>query len=249
METIIVLSVRQWKRHLRQRSRIIVSLFQPLVFLVALGFGFRPVFEQGHGGDYLQFLTPGIIGMSIMATATASGAELIHDRQIGFIKAALVAPVTRLEIMIGCTIGGACTALIQGMMVSFLGCIIAGFQVSGLLSILVALVVALAIAIVFAAFAMTVATLFDDAQGFHLVMSFLIPPMFLLSGALFPLHGLPAPVMFLVYIDPLTYGVDGLRGALTGIWHISAETDLTVLICLGVFLTITGTVVFLRMQA
>jgi ABC-2 type transport system permease protein len=248
MEPIIALSARQWKRHLRQRTRVVVSLFQPLLFLFALGFGLRPVFERGNEGDYLQFLAPGIIAMTIMFTAMASGAELIRDRQIGFLRVALVAPLTRLEIMLGCTIGGAGTALIQGTLVASAS-MIAGFHVASFSAILVALAVALTLAIIFAALAVTVAAMFDDTQGFQLCMNFLIMPMFLLSGAMFPLHGLSEPLTLLVYVDPLTYGVDGLRGALTGNWHISAATDLTVLISLAVLLTVTGAFAFIRMQA
>ena len=114
MSTIYILWLRQIKRYLRSRSRIIGSLGQPILFLVALGFGFGPIFQRAGQGSYIEFLAPGIIAMSILFTAIFSGMEMIWDRQFGFLKETLVAPVPRLNIMIGRVLGGATRSAFSG---------------------------------------------------------------------------------------------------------------------------------------
>ena len=127
MKAIYILWLRQLKRYVRSPARIIGSLGQPLLFLLALGFGFGPMFAKAGGGSYFQFLAPGIISMGILFTAVFSGIEIIWDRQFGFLKETLVAPVSRLEIVLGRTLGGAIVAMAQGAVV-FVICLIAGFR-------------------------------------------------------------------------------------------------------------------------
>src|SRR5260370_2812111 len=127
MTTIYILWIRQLKRYVRSRSRIIASLGQPLLFLLGLGFGMEPVFQKAGQGSYIQFLAPGIIGMTLLFTSVFSGIELIWDRQFGFLKETLVAPVPRLLIMIGRTLGGATVALMQGLILTVI-CLVAGFR-------------------------------------------------------------------------------------------------------------------------
>src|SRR5205809_1022534 len=127
MQKIYILWLRQIKRYLRSRSRIVGSLAQPLLFLLALGYGFGSVFQQAGKGNYLNFLAPGIIGMGIIFTAIFSGIEIIWDRQFGFLKETLIAPVSRFGIVLGRTLGSATVALIQGSIV-FLVCLAAGFR-------------------------------------------------------------------------------------------------------------------------
>src|SRR3974390_3204371 len=127
MSVIYILWLRQLKRYARSRARIIGSLGQPLLFLLALGFGFGPTFAKAGGGNYIQFLAPGIISMGILFTAVFSGIEIIWDRQFGFLKETLVAPVSRLQIVLGRALGGATVALIQGAAV-FLVCLLAGVR-------------------------------------------------------------------------------------------------------------------------
>src|SRR5580704_3819137 len=124
-----MLWLRQLKRYVRSKPRIIAALGQPLLFLLGLGFGFGPVFQKAGQGNYIQFLAPGVIGMTILFTSIFSGIELIFDRQFGFLKEMLVAPVPRLLIMIGRTLGGATVAMIQGLIVLVI-CVISGFRPS-----------------------------------------------------------------------------------------------------------------------
>src|SRR5579864_6131178 len=126
MKTIYIMWLRELKRYVRSKSRIVGSLGQPLLFLLALGYGLGAVFQKAGEGNYFQFLAPGIIGMSIIFTAIFSGIELIWDRQFGFLKETMVAPVSRVNIMIGRTLGGATVATVQGIVV-FLIALIAGF--------------------------------------------------------------------------------------------------------------------------
>jgi ABC-2 type transport system permease protein len=244
---IYMLWLRQIKRYVRARSRIVAALGQPLLFLLALGFGFGPIFQRAGQGNYIQFLAPGVIGMTVLFTAIFSGIELIWDRQFGFLKETLVAPVPRILIMTGRTLGGATVALIQGFIVVII-CLIAGFRVHHASAIPMALLFMALIAIMFTALGTAIASVLADFQGFQLVMNFLVMPIFFLSGALFPLAGLPPVLNFLATIDPLSYGVDGLRSVLSGAGHFGATIDFAVLVVLSSIILILGAKLFSRIQ-
>jgi len=248
MNAIYVLWIRQLKRYFRSKTRIIGSLGQPLLFLVALGFGFGPIYAKAEGGNYIQFLAPGIIAMSILFTATFSGIEVLWDRQFGFLKEILVAPVSRLHIMIGKTLGSATIAVIQGVIVFFMS-LVFGFRPTDLVHLPLALVYMGLIAIIFTALGTAIASLIDDTQGFQLIMSFLIMPIFFLSGALFPMQNLPKAVEVISSINPLTYGVDGLRGVLINGAHFGLMTDFTILAVIATGIMVIGAYLFSRMQA
>ncbi len=128
MSVIYILWLRQLKRYTRSRARIFGSLAQPLLFLFAMGFGFGPTYQKAGNGSYIQFLAPGIVAMAVLFTAMFSGIEILWDRQFGFLKETLVAPVARIQIVLGRTLGGATVAMIQGLVV-FLFCLLAGFRV------------------------------------------------------------------------------------------------------------------------
>src|ERR1700730_8720219 len=129
MSTIYILWLREMKRYSRSRAQIVASLGQPLLYLLALGFGLGPVFAQSGHGSYLQFLAPGVIGMTLLFSGAFSGIGLLWDRQLGFLKETLVAPVPRIQIMLGRTLGSATVALIQGLLVATV-CFLAGFRVA-----------------------------------------------------------------------------------------------------------------------
>ena len=245
-DVIRMLWIRQLKRYVRSRARIVGSLGQPLLFLVALGFGFGPVFRRAGQGNYIQFLAPGVICMTILFTAIFSGIELIWDRQFGFLKETLVAPVSRLTIMVGRTLGGATVALIQGLIVS-VACLLVGFR-PGLAAIPIAFVVMALVALMFTALGTAIASVMEDFQGFQLVMNFVVMPTFFLSGALFPLTNAPRALQVIASIDPLSYGVDGLRSMLTGLSHFGVGTDFAVLSALTVAFLLSGSYLFSRIQ-
>jgi ABC-2 type transport system permease protein len=247
VEVVYALWLREVKRYLRSRPQVIASLGQPLMYLLVLGFGLGPVFEKAGQGNYLQFVAPGVIGMSILFSSIFSGVGLLWDRQFGFLKETLVAPVPRLQIMIGRTLGGATTAMIQGTLVLTV-CLIAGFRPNDPLDVLLGLLFMALIAIVFAALGTVIGSLLKDMQGFQLIMNFLVMPIFFLSGALYPLSNLPAALTVLTRLDPMSYGVDGLRGAFIGQSHFGVATDLAVLSTLACFFLALGARAFSRIQ-
>src|SRR5947208_4382693 len=209
MAVIIVLWLREVKKYLRSRVQIVASLGTPLMYLGVLGFGLGPVFQRAGEGSYLQFMAPGVIGMTVLFTAMFSGIAMLWDRQFGFLKETLVAPVPRLAIMIGRTLGGATVAVLQGTLI-FAATLVAGFRPVSLLAIPAAFLVIALIAIVFSALATAIGSGLKEMQGFQMVMNFLVLPIFFLSGAIYPLEGLPRVLAPFTRVDPLTYVVDGL---------------------------------------
>lgn len=213
MQAIYILWLREVKRYLRSRPQIIASMGQPLLYLLVLGFGLGPVFEKAGGGSYLQFMAPGIIGMTVLFSSIFSGIALLWDRQFGFLKETLVAPVPRLQVMIGRACGAATTATIQGLLVTVVT-LLAGFRPASLAKVPLAFLFLALIAVVFSALGTSIGSSMQDMQAFPLVMNFLMLPIFFLSGALFPLKNLPKALNTVTAFDPLSYGVDGLRAAL-----------------------------------
>lgn len=226
---------------------MIGSLGQPLLFLFALGFGFGPIYQRAGGGNYIQFLAPGIIAMAILFTAIFSGIEIIWDRQFGFLKETLVAPVSRFHIMLGRTLGGATVAAFQGVIV-FLLSLIAGFRPLSLAMLPLAFLFMLLVAILFTALGTAIASLLEDLQGFQLIMNFIVMPLFFLSGALFPLQGLPKAIGIAASIDPLSYGVDGLRGTLVNGAHFGLFADFAILGIITALLLAVGGYLFSKIQ-
>ncbi len=227
---------------------MIGSLGQPILFLVALGFGFGPIYQKAGGGNYIQFLAPGIIAMAILFTAVFTGIEIIWDRQFGFLKETLVAPVSRLNIMIGRTLGGATIASLQGIIV-FLISFLAGFRPVNYSLIPLMIVFMALTALFFTALGTAIASILEDMQGFQLIMNFMVMPIFFLSGALFPLQGLPRAVTVIAMTDPLSYGVDGLRYSLTGSSHLGLGLDFLVLSVASAAILAIGAHLFSKIEA
>jgi ABC-2 type transport system permease protein len=247
MAVVFALWLREVKRYLRSRAQVLASLGQPLMYLLVLGFGLGPVFEQAGRGDYLQFVAPGVVGMTILFSSIFSGVGLLWDRQFGFLKETLVAPGPRLQIMAGRTLGGATTALIQGTLVLAV-CLVAGFRPHAWTGVLLGFVFMSLIAVVFAALGTIIGSALRDMQGFQLIMNFLVMPIFFLSGALYPLANLPAALAVATRLDPLCYGVDGLRGAFIDQSYFGVSTDLAVLVALASLFLALGARAFSRIQ-
>lgn len=248
MSVIYILWLRQLKRHVRSRGRLLASLGQPVLFLLAFGFGFSGVFRAAGQGDYMQFLAPGIVGMGVMFSAVFSGIELIWDKQFGFIKETLVAPVPRYVVMLGRTAGGATVAVLQGLLV-MIACAFVGFRPQVVVLVPAAMGFMVLIAIMFTALGTAIASLVEDFQAFPLVMNFLVMPLFFLSGALFPLNHVPKALIVIARFNPLAYGIDGLRGELTGQWYFTPASDLAVLVALTLLLLWAGARLFDRIEA
>jgi len=247
MRAIYILCARQLKRYVRSPARIVGSLGQPIVFLLALGFGLGATFAKAGAGNYFNFVTPGIVAMGIMFTAVFSGIEIIWDRQFGFLKETLVAPVSRLEIVLGRVLGGAIVAMIQGCAV-FIVCLIFGFRLEHWAMLPVALVFMFLISLLFTSIGTAIGSVLQDMQGFPLVMNFLVMPLFFFSDALFPMNGLPKALSAALHLNPVTYGVDGLRGALGHAFAFNIATDLGVLVVLSAILLSIGSYLFSKIQ-
>jgi len=247
MNIIYIFWLRQLKKYFRSKVRLFGSLAQPAFFLVALGFGFGPIFSKAGGGDYIAFITPGIITQCILFTAVFSGIDLIWDREFGFLKETLAAPVSRLKIVIGRTLGSATIALIQGIIVLFLSLII-GFRPYDLGRLFFSFFIMFIIAFLFTAFGTTIASFLEDLHGFQFIMNFLLMPLFFLSGALFPLDGLPRVFKAIASFDPLTYGVDALRTCLINISHFGLFMDFFILSTLTLIFLCISSYSFSKMQ-
>jgi ABC-2 type transport system permease protein len=216
---IYVLWLRDMKRFVRAKSRIIGNLAMPLFFLAFLGMGFSRMTIPGSGSNdvnYIRFLIPGIIGMSLLFSSTFAGLSVLWDREFGFLKEIMVAPVSRVSIVIGRIAGGTTTALIQGVLILGISFLM-GFKILNPLKLLFSLAFMILIAVTFLGMGLIFASKMRDMQGFSIIMNFVIFPIFFLSGALYPLQNFPAWLRYISHLDPLTYGVDGLRGALIGV--------------------------------
>jgi len=247
MHVIYILWLRELKKYLRSKPQIIASLGTPLMYLGVLGFGLGPVFRRAGEGSYLQFVAPGVIGMTVLFTAMFSGIAMLWDRQFGFLKETLVAPVPRVQIMIGRTLGGATVAVLQGTII-FAITLLAGFRPASVFAVLAAFLIIMLIALVFSALATAIGSSLKEMAGFQMVMNFLVMPLWFLSGALYPLQGLPPALAVLTRIDPLTYGIDGVRGTMIGASHFGVPLDVGVLLGVGVLFVTAGAWRFSRIE-
>lgn len=235
------------KRFIRKKASLIGALGQPLIFLIAFGFGLSPVFAQAGAGNYIQFLSTGIIGMTVLFTSIFTGVEVIWDKQFGFLKETFVAPVSRFEILLGKVLGGATVAMVQGILVFFITLLV-GFRVENLLLLPLAFLFLVLIAVLFSSVGVAIAARLDDMQGFPLIINFVIQPLFYLSGALFPLNDLPRLLSFVTKLNPLSYGIDGLRGALTGMSHFSPLNSMLVLVSVFIVMIFIGVYQFSKVE-
>jgi len=212
MKEIYIIWLREMIRYWRVKTRLVSSLAMPVLWLVLFGSGMKSTLSIGGAGaefDFLQFLFPGVIGMSILFTSIFSVMSIVLDRQFGFLKEVLVAPVSRSSIALGKILGGSTTAMIQGTVMLFLAPLV-GIKLSfGLVFALIPVMFLAAIALT--SIGLVVASRMKTTEGFQMIMNFLMMPMFFLSGALFPLNDLPVWMEILAKINPASYAVDLIR--------------------------------------
>lgn len=248
MDIVYIIWLRSMKRYLRSKSRIIGSLGMPLFFLLVLGFGLNSVVQiPGMSHNYMGFIIPGIISMTVLFTSIFSGIQIIWDKQFGFLKETLVAPVSRMEIMLGQTLGGATTSFIQGIIILILSLFI-GLNINSIYGFLIAFVFMILIGLSFTALGIAAASRMEDMHGFQLIMNFIIFPIFGLSGALFPIDSLPSWLKSLTMVDPLTYGVEGIRYGLLGTSQINPLFSFVVLTGFTLFMVVLGAYLFRKIQ-
>ena len=224
VRAIYIIWYRDVLRYWRDRARLVASLAQPLLFLIVFGTGLSSALSGagGLGGaagaaaglTYTQFIFPGIIGMSVLFSAIFASMSIVWDREFGFLKEVLVAPIDRSAVAIGKSLGGATQAMVQGLILLILAPVIGVKLTLGSVLALIPLVFVLAFAL--SSMGVAIASRMKSMQGFQVVVNFLMMPMFFLSGALFPLGGLPVWMTVLTRLDPAAYGMDPLRRVVLG---------------------------------
>jgi ABC-2 type transport system permease protein len=229
MDVVHILWLRQMQRYLRSRSRLLGAIGQPLLFLLALGYGLGAVYKRAGQGDYLQFLVPGIIIQTLLFSGVFWGIQILFDKRFGFLKEMLVAPVPRLRILLGNALGGATISLIQAVLV-FVISIGLGFRMHNWALLPLAFLVMLILSLTLTSFGAGIASMVEDFQGFQGINNFLIFPLFFLSSSLYPLTNLPRFLELLASLNPLSYSVDLLRYTMIGQHHFSLITDTLVVL-------------------
>jgi ABC-2 type transport system permease protein len=248
MSALYVLWLLMLRRFVRSKAQIIAAIGQPVIYLLAMGFGLEDVFRQAGRGSYLQFVAPGILAMTVLFAATYIGISVLWDRQMGFLKVTLVAPVPRILIMLGRTFGAATVAILQGVIVAVV-CAIAGFRPVSLAQLPASLGFLVLIALAFAGIGTLIGASMKNMQGTNAIVGFVVTPLFFLSGAYYPLDNLPSVLAFLTWLNPLSYGVDGLRATLIAQSHFDVALDAIVLIALTVVVISVGAWRFSKVEA
>jgi len=232
---VYILWLRDLKRYWYDKSRIIASLGQPILFLFVLGTAMTPSFKGPQGVNFTEFIFPGIISMTILFTSVFSAVSIVWDREFGFLKEVLVAPISRWSIVAGKAFGGSTVALLQGTIMLMLAPLVGvHFSVFKLLYILLGMYL---IAFSMTTLGIVIAARMKEMEGFQMIVNFLIMPIFFLSGALFPLTNLPKWLMVLAYIDPLTYGVDLLRGIMLNLNNFPLAYDAVIVLIFTLLMT------------
>ncbi|MCS6964539.1 ABC transporter permease [Thermoflexus sp.] len=210
LKTVYTIWYRDLLRFLRDRTRIVSSLGQPLLFLLVFGNGLAPAVAAGMAGvDFRTFLFPGILSMAVLFTAVFSAVSIVWDREFGFLKEVLVAPVSRAAVALGKVAGGSTTALLQGLLIMLLAPLVGvRFTLPQILTLIAMMIL---VAATMTSFGILIAARMRSMEGFHMMMNFLLMPMFFMSGAFFPLREVPLWMEWLARVDPVTYGVDAIR--------------------------------------
>ncbi|MEM2889982.1 MAG: ABC transporter permease [Candidatus Hadarchaeum sp.] len=247
-QVIYTLWLREMKWFLRGKTRIVQSVVQPFLWLAIIGIGMSSAFKLPGGQSYLEFMAPGIIGMTLIFSSIMSGVSVLWDKQFGFLKEILVAPVARTHIMLGKALGGVTTSMLQGLLL-LLAASLVGVWPPTLVAFAQVLVFMFFVSLAFVSLGLAFASKMSDPVAFPLVANFLVMPLFFLSGALFPLATAPDWMKAIAYVNPLRYGVDGLRGAIIGISDLSLWLDFGVLLAFSTVMVLLGGYLFRKTSA
>ncbi len=238
MEVMYALWLRQIRRYFRSGSRILGTLGQPILLLLALGYGIGAIYKRAGQGDYLQFLVPGIITQTVLLSGVFWGIIILMDKRFGFLSELLVAPVSRTKILLGSAMGGATISIMQGTLVFILSLFL-GFRPYDWLMVIPALAILAVMSIALACFGAGIASSVDDFQGFQGINNLLVMPLFFLSSALYPLNNVPTVLKIISTCNPVSYMVDALRYFLINQTHFGITKDLIV-----IALTCVATLIF-----
>jgi len=245
LEAIYGIWLREFKVFRREKSRVITSLFTPLLWIFGFGGGLGPNVSI-KDVNYQVFIYPGILTMSILFTSVFFGVYIVWDRKIDILKEILVAPIPRTAIFVGKMLGGITDSMIQGTLMLLIG-VALGISFTPVAT-LMALLFLLVLAIGLVSLGLMLGSILTSPESFGTIVSFLVFPLFFFSGALYPLENLPPWLMLLTYVDPVTYGVDGIRGILLGTSRFPVLVDFLILVVFAFVMIEIGTVFFKRMQ-
>lgn len=252
---ISIMWLREMKRLFRSKARLIPDLVMPVLFLIFLGIplslmssGQGSAFILPAGMDFLDYLAPGIVGMTILFSSLMGAASLVWDKEFGFLKEVLVAPVNRFSILLGRQSGTVTITIVQAFIVILIARFL-GVDLQGFAGIFLSLVFMILTSTIFMGIGLIMATRLGEMEGFMAILMLFQMPMFLISLAIFPPELMPSWVKYLIYINPFSYGVDGLRGCLVGYSHFPLIIDAGILLAWAIVLAGLGTRFFSTMEA
>lgn len=247
---VYVIVAREFKKFVREKTRLISTIARPLIWLFFVGGGLSGLIPERNGVTYLQFIYPGIIGMTILFSSIFSAISIIWDKEFGYMKEILVAPVSRSSIVFGKALSGTIVSMIQVAIIlvicPFIGISISAVQIAGVL------VFAFLLSFCICNIGILIATFYESFESFSMIMNFIVMPMFFLSGAMYPVHRLPNVLKSLAKVNPLSYGIDGMKNIIfpkdlyAGISDFSITFDVIVITVLSVVLMMMSTYVFRR---
>ena len=244
LKGIYALWYREFKVFLNERSPILSAVFLPMFWYFIFGSGVGSITTTGV--NYQHFIFPGFLAMTIIFSSLFNGAYIVWDKKIDFLKEVLIAPLSRTTIFVGKVAGGMTDALIQAFILIIIGAII-GIPFT-VVNILYTVFILFIFTIGLVSLGLIIGSFLENPESFGLVSSFVVYPLFLLSGALYPLDTLPSWMKILTHLDPATFAVDGLRNVILGISSMSLAQNLSVLIAFDVSLILIGTWAFNRMK-
>lgn len=228
MEVLYVLWLRQIRRYFRSGSRILGTMGQPILLLLALGYGIGAIYRRAGEGNYLQFLVPGIVTQTVLLSAIFWGIIILQDKRFGFLSEMLVAPVQRIRILLGSAAGGATISIMQGIIV-FVVAGLFGFRPYNWALVPLAFLVLIVMSLALTSLGAGIASMVDDFQGFQGINNLIVLPLFFLSSALYPLNDVPTPLRVISTLNPVSYMVDALRCLLSNQTHFGLQKDLIVM--------------------
>ena len=239
---IYVLVAREFKKFVREKSRLISTLARPLLWLFLVGGGMSRIVTPDLGVSYMKFIFPGILGMTILFSSIFSSLSIIWDKEFGMMKEILVAPVSRFTVVIGKALSGTLIAVIQTVIILMVAPFL-GIEM-GLSAICYTVAIAVLLSFCISSLGIVIATFYESFESFSVIMNFIIMPMFFLSGAMYPVNKLPHILQVITRINPLTYGVDAFKHVLLeadGIVDFSLATDISVLVAASlIFVSVAG---------
>ncbi|HMK43340.1 MAG TPA: ABC transporter permease [Dissulfurispiraceae bacterium] len=246
---VSVVVMRELIKFVRERGKLLSMIARPLLWLFLVGSGMTRMVSSDMGMPYIQFIFPGIVGMTVLFSSIFSSISIIWDKEFGFMKEMLVAPVPRSAIVVGKALSGTAVSTVQALIIllvhPFIGLDLSLGQAVGIL-LLSAL-----LAFCLSSLGILIATFYESFESFSVIMNFIVMPMFFLSGAMYPVRLLPDAVAMLSKLNPLTYGVDALkhlsfRQPHTTVFDFTLMLDLSVLVICSFVFVIIGALAFER---